>query len=151
MHYLNLERYISNARKMSHTSNLFSKYNILKFQDLTKLNEISFMHKYVNNKLPNSFSNKFVKLSNFDRSVSFQLEVVKKSFLKTLPAYSMPKHWNSLPLELKRVASLSVFKNRYKEKILNSYNTSCTVKNAILIGIRLSDSVYSHLSFTNHK
>ena len=79
-------RYISNARKMSHTSNLFSKYNILKFQDLTKLNEISFMHKYVNNKLPNSFSNKFVKLSNFDRSVSFQLEVVKKSFLKTLPA-----------------------------------------------------------------
>ena len=79
------------------------------YSQIPGLNEISFMHKYVNNKVPNSFSNKFVKLSNFDRSVSFQLEVVKKSFLKTLPAYSMPKHWNSLPLELKRVASLLVF------------------------------------------
>ena len=122
-------RFISTARKLSHTSNLFSKYNFLKFQDFTKLDEISLMHKYVNNKLPNSFSNKFVKLSNFDRSVSFQLEVVKKSSLKTLPAYSMPKHWNSLPLEPKRVVSLSVLKNRRKERILDSYNTSCTVKN----------------------
>ena len=63
------------------------------------------------------------------RSLSFQMEVVKKSFLKTLPTYSLPKNWNSLPLELKRITSLTVFKNRNKEKILSSYNFSCTVNN----------------------
>ena len=46
-----------------------------------------FMHKYVNNKLPNSFSNKFVKLSNFDYSVSFQLEVVKKVVPKNISSF----------------------------------------------------------------
>ena len=42
------------------------------------------------------------------------MEAVKKSFPKTLPAYSLPKNWNSLPSELKRITSLTVFKKRKK-------------------------------------
>ena len=110
-------------------SNLFAEHNISKFHDLVKHNELTFMHKYVNNMSPSSFNDKFVKLASFERSLSFQMEVVKKSFLKTLPTYSLPKNWNSLPLELKRITSLTVFKNRNKEKILSSYNFSCTVNN----------------------
>ena len=117
----------NHARKKSHTSNLFAEYNILKCHDSVKHNELTFMHKYVNNMLPSSF--KFVRLAGFVRSLSFQMEVVKKSSLKTLPTYSLPKNWNSLPLELKRITSLNVFKNRNKEKILSSYNLSCTVNN----------------------
>ena len=64
-------------------------------------NELTVMHKYVNNMLPSSFNDKFVKIASFKRSLSFQMEVVKKSFLKTLPTYSLLKNWNSLPLELK--------------------------------------------------
>ena len=66
------------------------------------------MHKYVNNMLPSSFNDKFVKLASFERSLSFQMEVVKKSFLKTLPTYSLPKNWNSLPLELKQITFLNI-------------------------------------------
>ena len=52
---------------------------------------MSFMYKYVFSILPSSFNDIFVKLNSFDRSLSFQMEVVKKSFMKTLPAYTLPK------------------------------------------------------------
>ena len=61
--------------------------------------------------------------------MSVQMEVVKKSLMKTLPAYTLPKNWNNLPLELKRMKSLDVFKNSTKEEILSSYNFSCTANN----------------------
>ena len=122
-------RYISNARSKQHTSNLFAEHKILKFHDLVKHCELSFMYKYVYSILPSSFNDMFVKLNSFDRSLSFQMEVVKKSFMKTLPAYTLPKNWNNLPLELKRIKSLNVFKNSNKEKILSSYNFSCTANN----------------------
>ena len=60
---------------------------------------------------------------------SFQMEVVKKSFMKTLPTYTLPKNWSNLPLELKQIKSLKVFKNSNKDKILSSYNVSCTANN----------------------
>ena len=60
---------------------------------------------------------------------AFEIEVVKKSFMKTLPAYTLPKNWNNLPLELRRIKSLNVFKSSNKEKILSSYNFSCTANN----------------------
>ena len=87
------------------------------------------MHKDIINMLPSSFNDKFVKLASLEQFLSFQMEVVKKSFLKTLPAYSLPKNWNSLPLELKRITSLTVFNKRDKEKILSSSNISCTGNN----------------------
>ena len=122
-------RYISNARSKQHTSNLFAEHKILKFHDLVKHCELSFMYKYVYSILPSSFNDMFIKLNSFDRSLSFQMEVVKKSFMKTLPAYTLTKNWNNLPLELKRIKSLNVFKNSNKEKILSSYNFSCTANN----------------------
>ena len=64
---------------------------------------LRFMHKYVNNVLPSSFNDKFFKLTSYNRSLSFQMEVVKKLFLKTIPTYSLHKNWNSLPLELNRI------------------------------------------------
>ena len=85
-------RYISNARNKSHTSYLFVEHNISNFHDLVKHNESTFMHKYVYNMLQSSFNDKFVKISSFGRSLSFQMEVIKKSFLKTLPTYSLPEN-----------------------------------------------------------
>ena len=82
---------------------------------LVKHNELSFTHKYVDDMLKSSFKDKFVKLTNFDWSLIFQMEVVKKSFLKTISAYSLPKNWNSLPLELKRITSLTVLKKKQRK------------------------------------
>jgi len=78
------------------------------------------MHKYDNNNTPSSFNDRFVKLASFERSLSCEMEVVKKLFLKTLPTYSLPKNWNNLSLELKRIALITVFVNRNREEILRS-------------------------------
>ena len=122
-------RYISNVNKASHTSNLFARHRLLKFQDLLKYNEVTFMYKLVRNKLPFSFDDKFPKLLSFERSLGFQIAKVKKTYLTTFPSYSMPKSWNNLPLELKREPSLNAFKNMLKKTYLNSYNTTCTIVN----------------------
>ena len=49
------------------------------------------MYKYVYSILPSSFNDMFVKLESFDRSLSFQIEVVKKSFMNKLPAYTLTR------------------------------------------------------------
>ena len=87
-------------------SNIFSEHNILKFHDLVKHNELTFMHKYVNNMLPSSFNDKFVKLTSFDRSFSFQMDFVKSPsfFLNSNPVIfqiyrSLPLCLNNFPYE----------------------------------------------------
>ena len=124
-------RYISNAKKLSHTSNLFSLHKILKIHDLTKYNEIMFMHNFAHKKLPASFNNHFKKLTSFERTLGIQLEKVNKTRLKLFPSYSMPKSWNNLSLELKREPSANVFKKRYKNSILESYLSTCTKTNCL--------------------
>ena len=46
-------------------------FNILKFHDLVAHNELSFMHKYVKNRLPSSFKDKFVKLASYEQFLTF--------------------------------------------------------------------------------
>ena len=50
------------------------------------------MYKYVYSTLPSSFNDKFVKLTSSEQSLDFQMKVVKKSFMKTLPAYTLTKN-----------------------------------------------------------
>ena len=108
-------------------SNLFAEHNILKFHNLVKHNELIFMHKYVNNMLPSSFNDKFVELASFERSLSFQMEVVKSHSWKQF--------------QVKQITSPDVFKNRNKEKILSSYNFLLYCKQLLLLlELRLCDS-----------
>ena len=87
------------------------------------------MYRYVNKKLPSSFDNLFNRSGNFDRSLAFELPKVNKAELKTLPAFSMIKVWNELPLYLRRKNSLKVFKTLYSKKLLECYNANCIKQN----------------------
>ena len=87
------------------------------------------MYKYVNDKLPTSFKDFFIKLNNFDRTLSFQLGILKMSKLKCFSSYALPKLWNELPLYLKRKTSFNSFKKCYTSTLIESYSTPCTVTN----------------------
>ena len=50
-------RNISKAKYNAHTSELFKKLNLAKFEDILKLNCIKFLYKYENNLLPKYFEN----------------------------------------------------------------------------------------------
>ena len=63
---------------------IFLKYNILKINDMVDFNQATFMFKYTNARLPDSFENRFNKLGNFDRSLSSQVDLLNFiSFLHT--------------------------------------------------------------------
>ena len=120
--------HISISNFNSHTGATFKKLNILKFHDLFKLNQAIFMHNYIAGKLPLSFDNFFTKLNSFQRSMSFQIVSVKKSHLKLFPSFSLPKNWNDLPLNLKRLNTTSSLKRKYTQTLIEDYDIPCSNK-----------------------
>ena len=46
------------------TNLLYSRFRVLKLEDMIKMELAKFMFKYSNNMLPNSFNNHFIKLEN---------------------------------------------------------------------------------------
>ena len=108
---------------------IFLKYKILKFDDLVDLNHGCFMYKYVNEKLPVSFSNFFDKLNNFERTLSFKIMNIDRKVLKILPTFTLIQVWNKLSLDLKRSTSLNIFKRKLTQRLFSNYQTTCTKRN----------------------
>ena len=119
-------RCIANATYNAHTDPIFAKLGILKFNDLLDLNQICFVHKFINDKLPLSFRNFFKKLNNFNRNMSFCLPSIKYHQSRLLPSYSMPLLWNDLTLDMKRILSFNTFKKKCTSSLLSKYSTTCT-------------------------
>ena len=69
-------RLIDNTKTMTHNDPIFLKYNILKINNMVDFNQAMFMFKYTNGLLPDSFENIFKKLGNFDRSLSYQVDLL---------------------------------------------------------------------------
>ena len=57
-------RTITKNKKFSHVTFLYKKLNFLKLKDVYKLELAKFMHKLFQNKLPNVFKTKLIKLIN---------------------------------------------------------------------------------------
>ena len=79
------------------------------------------MHKYINNKLPESFQDFFTPFSNPNRTHSFQTSLAKKKFLENFPTFFLPVIWNSNSLGLKSTINLGSFKNNLKQLMLGAY------------------------------
>jgi hypothetical protein len=113
-------RYIDNAKQSAHTDNLFKKYNILKLPDLTNFYMAVYIHKLVHKKTPSSFDNFFPKTLNFERSLSFQLQLIRKQKLKSFPSIALPIVWKVLT---------KLFKTLLTEKKFENYNYKCNKNN----------------------
>jgi len=123
-------RNLGNKSYSSHTDPIFNDLGILKFDDLFRLNALTFMHKYHYGKLPSSFDNKFTPLMNSNRTQSYKLNLAANKNLESFPSYFLPKIWNSISLELKKMSSLKLFNNSIKSKELAVYaNFTCSREN----------------------
>ena len=71
------------------------------------------MYKYTHKLLPASFENNFKMLENFERSLNYQLDILKMCSLQCLSSSSLLKMLNNLPLDLKRSDSLVYSKIDY--------------------------------------
>ena len=106
----------------AHTGVIFKKLEILKVPDLVKFNSLCFMYKYDRGNIPLSFEHFFTPFSRENRSKQYILNVPLKKKLHSFPSYTLPKTWNNLSLNLKRISTFNTFKKHLKKDIFDSYN-----------------------------
>ena len=110
------------------TNLLYSRFRVLKLDDMIKMEFAKFIFKYSNNMLPNSFNNYFIKLENIhsyntrqkSRNEYFQTSFGTETGEKTLQYLGL-NEWKSIPQEY-RQCSFAKFKKFCKNKLLNKYN-----------------------------
>lgn len=101
---------------------IFKELNILKFNHLFELNCKLFMHAFYNSKLPPCFSEMFKKSVSM-RTNNVVTNICKKSNLRHLPKYILPKLWNSMSQESKCLSSRSSFKRKLITEYISSYES----------------------------
>lgn len=116
-------RFVAAKSKLSHTSPIFGNLELLNLEDLYTLNAGTFMHKYMNSKLPTSFLGMFKVFSGPNRNRNFILEQTKQKVLDYFPKVALQRVWNNLSIELKTSSSISSFKAKFKNERISSYNT----------------------------
>ena len=113
----------------SHTEPIFKKLCILNFKDKVTLLRSEFMNQYRNNKLPESFTNKFTDITCTDQLQTrhndynyLNIPAIKKS-LESFPFKCMIKTWNSLSIDVKSTADKDEFQNVLKRELLSKYSS----------------------------
>jgi len=123
-------RVLADKGYAAHTDPLFLKLEILKIKDMIKFNSAIFMFKYMNGKLPLSFNGMFIALAEPNRTKSYKLELVNSKYLESFPTVYLTRTWNSIPLEIKSLGSLTSFKTSLKKSFLEEYsNFHCINRN----------------------
>ena len=131
-------RTVANAKYNSHTDPLFKKYNVLKLQDIFKLNCCKLNFRKTLKNLPVYHSQKLPSieslLPHFSRqSYNIYIYIIRTNIEKQLLNFKIGTCWNSLPDHIKQSSSQSVkaFSKIVQLHIINSYNQYCTIRNCI--------------------
>jgi len=119
-------RYLDNATYNAHTSPLFKKYKILKFEDLIKLELLKFGFSYNTKALPqpimdifhpNSYNHLYnTRQCNFPRVHSHSTKMYNSSFLAQVPIV-----WQNTSNTLQRAPNLNSLIRQFKNQILDKY------------------------------
>ena len=119
----------------AHSEPLFKSLGILKNSDKIVYNQAIFMRQYRNKKLPVSFENMFLDITDQDElqtrnnDYNFQNTPAIKRYLEKFPKKVLVSNWNYLNIECKATAEPEEFKLVLKQKILSSYSseTDCDI------------------------
>ena len=131
-------RIINLAPFICHTDPLFKSSNLLKVNDIYKLNQMKFLYKLVNNTLPLYF-NTFTYISGSDvhhyltrSNHKLRNNVTKSEFARKTIRYMLPSVHNSVPKFLFNkfyTFSWHSIAAQQKEIFLVSYPEACTLNN----------------------
>ena len=121
-------RNVANRGSRSHTDPLFKNMEILKFGDLYSHSLQSFMHEVDLEKVPPSFTDMFITLTNAGirtnrhTALNYKVNHPKNNSLSRFPSVRLPEAWNSLPIDLKLMIKKEHFKDALKWNALSKYN-----------------------------
>ena len=108
---------------MSHSDPIFAEHNILKVEDILKLQAQIFMFKYTYDKLPRSFTGMFQSLAAGNRTNSYRIEKEISANLSRFPKTFLPKMWNLLTMQQKKIMSLKCFIRDLRKNVIFSYKS----------------------------
>ena len=113
----------------AHSEPIFKRLGILKISDKIAYNQAIFMHQYRNKKLPTSFENMFLDITDTNdlqtrnNDYNFINRPAIKKYLEKYPTKVMISTWNHLDIDCKSTAEPDEFKILLKHKFLSSYNS----------------------------
>ena len=119
-------RVVCKARYREHTDPLFRQYNILKLQDINKLQITTFMYKYYYKLLPHLFDGYFNLNSSvhfhYTRSCNaFHMPPVRIGIRKKSIVFTGPYLWNQVNESIRNSCSIASFKFNYKKYLIAQY------------------------------
>ena len=118
-------RIIHHEERLAHTNCLFKQMHSFKFQDLVKYRTAIIMFKLYYGKLPTLLQSRFKRSQNIHNTRSRNTFIVRYS-RTNLKAICISvwgvKLWNALPVYIKEIRSLYIFKIKAKAYLLSYYN-----------------------------
>ena len=100
----------------THSSPLFKSSNLLKLDDLLKVNILSFVYKATNNLSPSCFQDYFIYNSNIHGYKARQVE--RGDLYKKYHGSSL---WNNIPICIRVSQSQSLFRTKLKAYFVDQY------------------------------
>ena len=137
-------RIISNSRYNAHTDPLFKRLQILKLDDIFKIQCIKFYYKYEHDMLPGYFSQFFTRNTQIHthrtrQQGSLHLFPFKKSNTRNTIRHHIPTLINSLPQNIRskiHTHSLPTIKRTSKKYYLEQYPEHCQIPNCYTCNYR---------------
>ena len=130
-------RIITKSRYNAHTNKLFKELNTLKINDICALHDYKFLYKIINGLVPTFFANILGPQNGENhehdtRNASdIRLPAVRHEFARNGISYRFSKIFNKMPNDFKEkiyTSSQLVFKFYIKQKIIENYPTTCTIR-----------------------
>ena len=114
-------RVINNAKFNAHTEPLFYSCNILPLKELITEQKLILLHPIMHNYSKNDLE--FYKLSNVQtrKSHDFHVPRTLSTKLSKMPLFDLPKVWNAIDEELKKIALKKTFKSQSMSLAMDKY------------------------------
>ena len=128
-------RFITQSKYLAHTDPIFIKLNLLKIQDIFKLNQLKFYYKYLIKSLPDYFQNlNFIRQSRYDTRRCDDLTPMKVNhvFATKCISHNIPNLINRLPNEIRDkflTHSFSGFVLYTRNYFIKMYQPQCLIEN----------------------
>ena len=120
---------------LAHTTPIFYHLKLLKLEDIFKLRVATLAFKIINlRNSNNSFTNKPRSTLNLPHSYNTRAKTnrnIYPIFARTRLGqssleYQIPSIWNKLPNNIRQLSTINSFKYKFKQHLVNQYNTNFT-------------------------
>ena len=131
-------RIMSNAKYNAHTLPIFKNYNILRIDDILKLQELRFIYKLENKTLPKYYlDTMFIRQSEIHnyqtrQANDFRTPQSSHKFTCNSIRHRLPAVYNNCSPSIKNkiyTHSYAGFTNYIKYQMIQNYNVTCTINN----------------------